>query len=76
MRPKPNKQDLEFLRECTQDSSYEEKAQIWKHYQAEWVKGMEAAEKSGEPEYRLQNAGRFRANSLLRERIALRREMR
>ena len=76
MQPEPNNQDLEFLRECTKHSSYDEKAQIWKHYQAEWLKGMEAAERQGLPEYKLQNAGRFRASSLLRERMNFRKELR
>ena len=76
LNPEPNKQDLAFLKDCTQHSSYDEKAQIWKHYQAEWLKGMEAAERQGLPEYQIQNYGRKRANSLLRERIALRKELR
>ena len=76
LKPEPLQLDLAFLKDCTKHSSYDEKAQIWKHYQAEWLKGMEAAERQGLPEYKLQNAGRFRANSLLRERIALRKEER
>jgi len=76
LKPEPLKLDLAFLRECTKHSSADEKAQIWRHYQSEWIKGMQTAEKQGLPDYQIQNYGRKRANSLLRERTALRKELR
>ena len=76
LKPEPLQLDLAFLKDCTKHSSYDEKAQIWKHYQAEWLKGMDAAQKQGLPEYQIQNAGRFRANCLLRERMNFRKELR
>jgi len=73
LKPEPLQLDLAFLKDCTKHSSYDEKAQIWKDYKEAWLKGMEAAERQGLPEYQWSNRGRFRANSLLREQIALRR---
>ena len=76
LKPEPLQLDLAFLKECTKHSSYDEKAQIWKDWKKNFEEGMEAAQKQGLPDYKIQNAGRFRANSLLRERIALRKELR
>ncbi len=76
LKPEPLKLDLAFLKECTQHSSYDEKAQIWKDWNKNFEEGMDAAERQGLPEYKLQNAGRFRANSLLRERMNGRKEVR
>jgi len=75
LKPEPLQLDLAFLKECTKHSSYDEKAQIWRDYQKVYLGAMERAEKLGLPEYKIQNAGRFAANSFIREKMNRRREI-
>jgi len=65
------RQDKQFLAELTRNMSYDEKAKVWKDWEATY---LAAAEK--EPvSYRRANVGRRAANTALRERVNFRREV-